>query len=156
MKFYKFWLVLLLSAIVAGCSNEPEPLTVSKVQRVTDFDFTLNEMPAVSIAIGPNGENYFDLTLYRSNVKSGYSATSKSKTDSAISIEASWSGKNYVQSSKHSTAASIQVVSIDVASKVVILKISAILVNPQTGELLQLSNSQVIVSGQNFINLTKA
>lgn len=139
-----------------GCSSEPRALTVSKVQRVTDFDFTLNESPAVSIAIGPDGENYFDLTLYRSNVKSGYAASSKSKNNSAISIEATWSGKNFVQSSKHSTMVSVQVVSIDTANKVANLKVSAVLVNPQTGNFLQLSNSKITVSGQSFINLIQA
>ncbi|MBL4744534.1 MAG: hypothetical protein JKX87_07905 [Cycloclasticus sp.] len=156
MKFSKFWLVLILSALITGCGSDPEALTVSKVQRVTNFDFTLNEIPAVSIAIGPNTENHFDITLYRSNIKSGYAVSSKSKSNSTIAIEATWSGKSFVQSSKHSTGASVQIVSIDTHGRVAILKISAILVNPETGELLQLSNSQVTISGENFINLTKA
>lgn len=155
MKLSKFLPALFLSIVITGCGSNNEALTVSKVQRVTDFDFTLNEMSAVSIAIGPNGENHVDITLYRSNIKPGYVAASKSKSDLTISVEATWSGKTFFQSSKHNTKASVQVVSIDTTGKVAILKVSATLVDPQTGELLQLSNSQVTVSGQHFINLTK-
>lgn len=155
MKLPKYFLVFLLSVAITGCGSEHEALTVSKVQLVTDFDYTLNETPAVSIIIGPNDESYFDITLYRKNIKSGYVASSQSKSDTTISVDAHWSGKLFVQSPNHRTRASVQVVSVDTEGKVAILKVSAILVNPQTGELLHLSNSKVTVSGQNFINLTK-
>ncbi|GLS26171.1 hypothetical protein [Marinibactrum halimedae] len=156
MKMSRFLLILFFGAILSGCDNGIESIIVKKIQLVTDSDFTLNEVPAVSIAVGPNDTNYIYVTLYRSNINSGYVMSSKLRSDKTVSVNATWAGKYYVQSSRHDTGVSVEIVSIDTSSKRAVLMISATLVNPKTGEFLKFGNSEIIIEGQDFLNLIKA
>lgn len=166
MKSSNLFSAAILSFACMGCgdNNNTTPdeqlssdqaLVISSVRSVSDYEFTMNNQKAVTVYIGPEESKYFDITLYRKNVKSGYSFSSNSKSNNSVSVSAQWDGQQYVQSSKHNTALSFRIVSLDSKNKTALVSLSAKLVNPYEDKYITLSDSEITVTGNDFINLTE-
>lgn len=148
----------LLSLFLAACGGDESPKQTSaaagpKVDKVLLVsETTLNDQPALSLALGGTGENYFDVTLYRSNTHAGYVGSSTSASNPSLNATANWDGKYYVQSSKHPTEVLLKFTSVTPSEAVI--EFSAKLVNPSSGELLDLKNSVVKVEGEALQTIT--
>ena len=154
--------VTFLSLFLVACGGDETPQKTASIQPagprvdrvalVSDGEFTLQDKPAVSIYLGDAGENFADITFFRSNVRAGYAVTSVSSNKPELSVTATWDGASYFQSSKHATEAAFKIVSLTPTEAVV--EFSAKLVNPKTGAFLMLEPSAVKVEGEMLKRLT--
>lgn len=130
--------------------GEREIIHLKQVKRVVCGRNILGD-PTVSIVVGSNSRNYFDLTLLRSNIKMGYSVNSENFSHPEILLSTHWHGSRFLQSDQHRTAVSLTIGSI--TSREAVLYLSATLVNPQTGGYLTLSPSIITVQGADLKKL---
>ena len=147
-------LLALSICTLIGCTDSKQ-INANNVRSVTDFDYTMNNKQAVSITFGETSTNYCDATIYRDSVKSGYSAISNQKSVTDLSMDCSWGGKNYMQSSKHPTSTNIKIVSLDSASKTATINVSLNLVNPSSDEYFSLKDVSLVLKNEQFDNLVK-
>ncbi len=127
---------------------------ISKNRHVSDFDFTLNSKPSVTLYFGPTDKKFIELTLNRDSIGAGYTGISASRSDLSFSISATWEGLNYVRSTKHETMTLFKLKSIDYKTKKAEIMIIANLVDPQTGKYFPIAGKASITGG-NFDNLIK-
>lgn len=142
-------------AILSGCSEPEAAINTSSIFSVSDYEYTMNDKPAVSISFGETQSNYCSATIYRASVSSGYKVSSQQKSSSDIAVECNWSGKYYVQSSKHQTLATFELLSIDPQTKTAEATVSVKLVEPSSGEYFKLGATPLVISGEYFDHLTK-
>jgi len=148
--------VLIFSMIISlfsGLSYAESRLL--EVYSVSDYDFTLNNKQAVSIAFGESQSNYCSITLIRGAAIKGYSVNAKKNNDKNVSVDCSWNNKDYVQSSKHKTFVDLSVKSLDNQIKVSDIRISLKLVNAYSGEFFSLDKVKINITNAMFENLVK-
>jgi len=155
----KFLSVILFVSILflEACSVSDQEERLLEVYSVSDYDFTLNDQPAISISFGETQNNFCSITLYRSSVYAGYSVDIiKSKNnDQTATINCHWEGKYYVQSSKHDTYFNMRIESLDKENKVATINSSLKLVNPSNGQFFTLDNVIININKNYFDNLVK-
>lgn len=152
---YKF-ILLLSSAFLFGCGdNNSTPDFKVNATTATNFPYTLENQPAVSVAIKQDGDNFCEVTLFRNNVREGYSATLSQKSSGELSSSCYWKGAYFTQSSKHPTIAQITVESLDEKTQTAVLKTTLKLVNNKTlKDYFELKDIQFSISGDQYVNLT--
>ena len=84
--------------------------------------------PTVSIVVGANSRNLFELILLRSNIHVGYAVNSERFSRQEIVLSTHWHGNRFIQSDQHRTA-----VSLTVSSQEAVIYLSGKLVNPVMG-----------------------
>lgn|GEM_PF-4492125 len=134
----------------------------SEVIRVSDFEQTLGGKPAVSIAFGESDAKWCDLTVQRASVSQGYKIISEqSERYEEISISCNSGESLYVSSANHKTSIIFEILSLDNQNKKAEALISANLINSkrvaknQTDEFAEINKARLVITGQNFDNLTK-
>ena len=142
-------------AALSGCSEPEVAIDPPSILSVSDYDFTWNDKQAVSISFGETQSNYCSTTIYRVSVVTGYKVSSQQNSRKEISTDCNWSGKYYMQSSKHSTSAKFELLSIDQKSKTAKAVVSVKLVESNSGEYFTLDNTALVISGEHFGHLTK-
>ena len=140
--------------IGSGCEKEKEQIMINKIISVTDFSFTLGDKEAVSIIIGKDQNNFFDITIQRDNVFEGFSVNSTRKNKyQVISADGNWNGKQYIQS-KHDTYIHFSIDKIDKENKIAIISIAGKFIESgRLTELLELSKNTFQINGKQFENL---
>jgi len=151
-KLSKTALSLVAILALSACSeNAPKKLLVLSV---SDYDYTMNNLPAVSINLGPDINNFCSITLNRKDIAiSGLSISSKQRNNSAISANCNWDGSYYLQSSKHPTQVSIKISNIDTKARTGTFDISLKLINNKDLSTFIEAKDTVQVSGKMFDNL---
>lgn len=143
---------LLPIMLLSGCGSD-DGLTINSIS-VSDFYFTSSDQPAVSISLIQDDKNFCEVTLFRSNVRDGYSATVSQKSIGELSSSCHLNGKYFIQSSKHPTVASLTINSLDNQSQTATLDVNLKLVNNKTlKDFFELNNVQLSISGDQFANL---
>ncbi|MHC8403364.1 hypothetical protein ACYZTX_29015 [Pseudomonas sp. MDT1-17] len=141
------------SAVMSGDTTLSRPvlnpgervgINVKQVKRVVSKRNILGES-TVSIVMGSNSPNLFELTLLRSNIRTGYSVNSERFSRPEILLSTLWYGSRFIQSNQHRTAVNLTMESIN--SQEAVIHVSGTLVNPATGEYLTLSPSIISVQG---------
>lgn len=93
--------LFLILAVILYISSGSNNLSINKnlnTLSVSDFQYTLDNKPAVAIYIGESKDDFIDLTIHRSNIKEGLTIDTHNKQDKKlISINTQWKGKNYFQ-----------------------------------------------------------
>lgn len=137
-------------------------IKASEIIRVSDFELSLGEKPAVSIAFGESETKWCDLTIQRENVAQGYKIVSdRSGRYNELSLSCNSEKNLYLGSAHHPTRIDLELVSIDASNKKAEAVISAKLINServtkkQSDEFAELKNVRLVITGQNFDNLTK-
>jgi hypothetical protein len=125
-------------------SGERLGIHVKQVQRVVSGRNLLGE-PTVSIVLGANSRNLFELTLLRSNIHTGYTVSSECFSRPEILLSGNWQGNRFLQSDQHRTAVNLTMGAI--TSQEAVLYLSATRVNPATGGYLTFSPSYISVQG---------
>lgn len=144
--------ILVIIAIFCAFQAEANDKFMN-VLRVTDFEFTLNDKPAVSIAFGESDSNYCDATILRSLVRQGYKASSTKRSDTSFSIDCHWDSDYFVESSNHKTFSNLSIKSIDKRKKTALIEISLRFVGLPSNKYIEFDKIQVFVSGDQFKNL---
>lgn len=116
--------------------------------RVGSDKFALAGQPAVSIHVGTDNNMLLDIYLQRVHFLQGNRVHTKSANNPELAMTAIWQGLKYVESDTHPTYATVLIRSI--TSEKVVFHVSARLVNPETGRLLNLSRSVVNIKGQDL------
>lgn len=139
-----------------------QEISASEIIRVTDFDYTLGEKQAVSIAFGESDENHCSLTVQRENIKAGYSIYSlRGNKYQYVSLDCNWDGVWYIQNSNLDTYIDLKIVSLDRTNKNAEVLISAKLSEHKkigekpSGDTAELNNVKLVITGKHFDNLTK-
>ena len=147
-------LTALLATMLIGCSDDTTAFNANNVL-ASNFAYTMNELPAVVVNLQQDDNNFCEITLFRSDVKQGFSATLEQKNAEILNASCNINGNYFVQSSKHSTEISIQIDRLDNVKKEAKFKTSLKLVNSKTLEdYFEIKDLDFTVSGQEFVNLT--
>ena len=146
---------MLIGAILSGCSEPEAAINASSMFSVSDYEYTMNDKQAVSISFGETQNNFCSATIYRASVAAGYEVSSQQKSSKDISVDCNWSGKYYVQSSKHQTSVKFEMLSIDPKTKTAEATVSVKLVEPSSGKYFKLGVTPLVISGEHFDHLTK-
>ena len=157
----KFIAVTFLSFFLVACGEDTAGTntqkqteakkSVNKVLSVTDFEYTLNDRPAVSVTVGADDHNYFGITFYRENVRAGYSVAESGHDLQEISMDGTWDKVLYVQSSKHPTRLNFSIVSI--TPEEAVIEVSAKLVNPSPERYFDLPKTRFSIQGEQLKHL---
>ncbi|MHC8403396.1 hypothetical protein ACYZTX_29190 [Pseudomonas sp. MDT1-17] len=150
---------LLVSALFAlllpacGSENKSQAVSVTSEQvSLVSGGFMNGDEPGVSIYIGPDEFNFFEITLDRINVKSGYAVKDMGNSVANFSVAANWGGEHYVQSSHHATYTTFQIRSLSPDEAVI--ELSAKLLSMSSGKFLVLAPSLVHIRGELLQKLT--
>lgn len=165
MKMFKNAFYLLSIFCLISCGDDDadeekevvvihETVTLEKVLRISEEEFTLNDKPAVLISTGLSQDKIVDISLYKSNINAEYSTLTQADSDPALVVAATWDEITFLQSSKHETNVNFEIVSLDPENLLGEIKISANLVNLKTGEILVINESKLEIGGMNFLALT--
>lgn len=96
------------------------------------------------------------MTVIKSNVNEGYSIQSVRRSGSSqIDADVLWQGVSYVQSSKHDTSISFEIVALDAAQRRATVKIEGVFVEAATDRYIAIANQSLVISGVDYDNLTK-
>lgn len=150
-KFLSVVAVVLTFSLYSCSSDQVTLETLS----VSDYPFTLNGTPAISLSFGESQSNFCSLTLTKNSVLQGYSFESNQKNNDSMSIDCNWDGKTFVQSSKHSTLLKFSITELNKESLLAKATVSLNLVDPSNNEYFSLENIQLIIEGDYFNNLIK-
>ncbi|OEA87395.1 hypothetical protein BBM70_10160 [Vibrio parahaemolyticus] len=146
-------LTALSALTLVGCSESEPEFSVNQIT-VSDFAYTMNEQPAVSITFGKDNNNFCDVTLYRDDIVQGFSSTLENKSSGNLSSSCTWNKAYYVQSSKHPTLASLTIDKLDKVNQTANIKASLKLVNSKTlDDFFEIDDVEIKVSGEQFMNL---
>lgn len=144
--------ILLIVAVISASDAYAVDESM-KVISVTDFKFTHKDKSAVSISFGESDTNHCTATIYRSKVKQGYSVSSEKRSNTDFSIECSWNGGYFVESSNHQTFTNLAITAIDKKSKTATMMMSFKLVGLPSAGFLERHDLLIPLSGKNFENL---
>jgi hypothetical protein len=149
---------------VSGCSSESkkdesksynisEP---TKIFSVSDYAYTLDGKPAVSIMFGSSETKYVNLTILKQNLKEGAVIDStKGTVSKKISISFSLEGVSFLLHGKvPASYVKLKIESIDQTKQEAIIAIDAKLFTAN-GESSVNIKDKIVLSGENFINLMK-
>ncbi|SGY88848.1 hypothetical protein [Moritella viscosa] len=133
-------------------NHAPEQL---KILSVSNYDFTMNEQPAVSISIGNDNDNYCSITINRSDVSTnGASFSSEQKNNKSVSVDCNWDKSHYVQSSKHPTQVMVTLSDTNTKLGAGSIEVSLKLVNAKGyGEYFELNDTAHFYNNEMFDNL---
>ncbi|QFI40293.1 hypothetical protein FR932_13425 [Moritella marina ATCC 15381] len=141
--------------------NTIDTINNSQLIGVTGFDIMLNNAPAVGVAIGivprvnnePSSQNFVEVTTLRSLIAADTTITATANNNANISISTYWRDQRYVQSTAHDTHVTLRILSLDRLSKTGFISVQARLVDLDSGEFIHVEQEQVVITGQDFINL---
>lgn len=144
-------LYLAIPAILAaGCDNQntatkpPEPTAPSFSPQMVSSGFTHNDKPATSFYFGTSKNDIFDVTIYKENVKPGYSAETYKDNNPELTADANFGGSYYDLSSKHETNFSFSISETADESGSLEITASGILFSPHTKKMLELPPTKII------------
>ncbi|CAM2799854.1 Lipoprotein [Vibrio neptunius] len=153
----KHLLFLSISASLGltGCGGEAnEQFKVNSVT-ASDFAYTMANQPAVDLQLQQSENNFCQITLLRSNVKEGFTASLKQQSTGSLSSSCYWNGNLYIQSSKHPTIANLKINKIDETNQSASFTTSLKLVNNKTlDSYFEIKDVTFTVAGQQYTNLT--
>lgn len=154
MKKSPLVLSVLTALSIVGCSEAKPEFSVNQIN-VSDYAYTMNEQPAVSVTIIHDDYNYCSITFLRSNVEQGFSAFLEQKSTGQLSSICNVNGNNFVQSSKHPTKAILSIDKLDELNQIATIKTSLKLVNNKTyDDYFELNEIELNITGEQFTNLT--
>ncbi|WP_414925764.1 hypothetical protein [Pseudomonas zeae] len=107
--------------------------------------------PTISLALGSNSRNHFELTLLRANLKEGYTVNSARLSRPEVLLSTQWYGTRYEQSVNHLTHVSLEITSLTEQEAVIV--VSGTLVNPESGAHLTVSPSTISIRGAHLKQL---
>lgn len=161
-----FVVLAILVVLMASFFESETKSHEYKLLRVTDFSYTMGEKQSVSIAIGKNNSNYFDVTIHRDQVKEGitlvrektkdYDSQNEWKTK-VIDASATLEKINYFFSLKddYHSVIKFKVNELNYSKKEANIDVYLKLVNPNTNKYISLDKKNLIIQGKMFDNLTK-
>lgn len=120
---------------------------------VSDYPFTLNNKPAVSISFGESEAKACSLTIEKENIYQGYVGKSFRNNNQSIDVECMWDGVNLVRSSKHKTGLKFKIGSLDKKDQIATVSIKLQLIAPSTNETIFLDKVLLSIDGIHFKNL---
>ncbi|QUM75556.1 hypothetical protein HWV00_04530 [Moritella sp. 24] len=153
MTTKRLFTALVLSVFLSACSTKIATIEASQLIGVTGFDITLNNGPAVGIAIGDTAKDFVEVSTQRRLIAAESVITASANNNADIAISAYWHDKRYVQSTVHNTYVTLRIHVLDNTSKTAFVSVSARLVNIDTGEFIAVEQTQVSITGQDFLNL---
>jgi len=129
---------------------------MDKILSVSDFKYTMDNKPAVSIISCIDKENSTEITLLRSNIKEGYSIDSKRRDKYKIlSATATYDGNMYDQSERHDTSLNFTIQSLDQKTKTAVIIYSGKFIDTKSlSKYLYIPPTTLTITGKNFDNLT--
>lgn len=139
----------IFTVFLTACdSNEQASrnVRVASDQVALVSSFWHGDQREVSIFIGPNEYDFFDITLERVNVEAGYSVVDKRNHIANFSITANWGGEHYIQSAHPATYTTFTIHSLTATEAVI--ELSANLLSMASGKFLALSPSTVKIEGE--------
>lgn len=125
-------------------ANETHSFQVESVSETT-----LNNKPAVSIYFSENESGHCEATLNKEFINPGFSVSSDQRSDTRVEVSCNLASY-YVQSSKHPTSVTFDIVSIDQAKKEALIKTSFNLVDPYKPDYVRFDNVELTISGSYF------
>ncbi|MBB6155259.1 hypothetical protein HDC30_002482 [Pseudomonas sp. JAI115] len=98
-------------------------------------------------------QNYFSLTLDRTDVREGFTTDGQQGSERRPAIEANWNGRFYYQSRGYPRDARLAITSL--TDKEAALELAARLVHAETGALIDLPPAVVKIRGDDLAALTE-
>lgn len=148
-------ILFLILAVVLYISGGSNSLLINKnlsTFNVSDFQYTLDNKPAVAITIGESKEDYIDLTVHRANVKKGFFIDTHNNQDKKlISISTQWKGKKYFQN-KDQAFVIFKILELDKNSNTAKISIEAKLYSNKNDDSITINTTATITDKQ-FQNL---
>ncbi|MHC8346692.1 hypothetical protein [Pseudomonas sp. RT6P73] len=139
----------ILSIFLQACGSAgpmSQDIRVTSEQvRLIGSGWINGDEPGVSLFIGPDDVNFFDVTLERANVKQGYSVDDRRNSVANFSIRANWEGEHYIQSAYRSTYTRFVIRSLTATEAVI--ELSAKLLSMSSGKFLTLAPSTLTIKG---------
>lgn len=148
-------IALLLTIIVISPSKED--YTNYKVFKVSNYEYTLRNKPAVAIIIGESDYNYIDIAIHRENVKENFEVNTKNNSSdkNLIGVTAQWDNVSYfLKTQSTDSFANLKITKIDREKKEAQFFINAKLY-PQDDNTPKFINTEFTIEGENFNNLLK-
>lgn len=160
--------VLGLTCFLTGCTDLESPFSQKGISRVNNQvpneaqsrRISIKQVsrvvrgvnsagqPTVSILVDSNNCHPFDITLLRSNIRTGYTVHSQSYSHPEIELMTRWSGGQFTQSRNFPTTVVLNIQSL--TQKEAVLSFSGLLVNEATGSYVRLAPSQVALTGKHL------
>ena len=147
--------------IIIGVFSDPPKESINnnnlfkKVLNVSEYYFTINNKQAVSINCGRNKDNFIEITIAKSNIKNGYKTYQKYGSDKNINASATINKIYFCLSSKHETFINFSINKINKKEKTAEIIFSGRLVSQRYNKFIEVKETKVIISGNDFYNLTK-
>lgn len=137
-------------------------INASDIIRVSDYEFTLSDKQAVSIAFGEPDSNWCDVTIHRENVYEGYSVHSVRRNNyKEVSFECYTDGMLLILNDNIDTNVKLELTTLDHQNKTARVVISAKLheltkaSENRFGSIARLMAVELKITGQHFENLIK-
>lgn len=145
--------ISILALVACDAEQVSHTVHISSDQvALVSSGFMNGDRPGVSIYIGPDEFNFFDITLDRANVIQGYTVQDRRNNVENFSLTANWQGEHYAQSINHATYSSFTVRSL--SSTEAVIELSGKLLSVASGTFLVLEPSTVKIRGELLKNLT--
>ncbi|MGB7402677.1 MAG: hypothetical protein WA916_08850 [Arcobacter sp.] len=148
--------IALLVFLLSG-DNKIKVANNLKLFSVSDYAYTMNNQPAVNINIGESKEDYFSITILKSIIKENTTIYKRyDRKTKHISMDGYWEGKNYIVLTKTTEPfIKLHIKSLDYKNKEAILELEAMLISPDTKELLSVPSQTFNINNELFNNFIK-
>lgn len=137
-------------------------ITASDIISVSDYELSVSDKQAVSIAFGESENNYCSVTINRESVYEGYTVQSvRNNNNKVISFECNWDSALFILNDNIDTNVKLELISLDNQNKTAVLMISAKLheltklSENRFGSIAKLMGVKLTITGNNFDNLIK-
>ena len=163
----KIMISLLMSILFIGCGSSSNSVNSDKYEllSVTDFSYTMGGKQSVSVSIGENQDNYFNITIHRNQIKNGVSITRYKTKDynpetewktKVIDAESTINGVNYKFLLKGDLDSKIdfKINQLDYNKREALVNVYLKLVNIDTKKYIILEKKNLLIKDKMFDNFT--
>jgi hypothetical protein len=154
-----FFMVIIVGGSIFTDFKPKEPIENErflKVISVSDFSYTRNDKQIVSITVGYSKDEYFEISLFRKDVKNGFSAF-EDKNNYTKTIDSSGTiGKDFYKllfKDDFKSFAYFKIKKLDKTNKIAVVEFELSLINPKTLKYWNIQKQTLEISGVMFDNL---
>ncbi len=155
MHYLSIFLVILAS-FLTGCSPDPEQKNLSTLSSPYKNVVLNTASKTVTISIGESDKNYAEFKIHAYLLKRliDFKSTSDGISD-GLTSQAYWDGLQYISSAKKNTFTELQISDFDVDTKMAQFTFAAMLIEDESGQLLQILPVQYHFVDKDFDKLIK-
>ncbi|WP_419782375.1 hypothetical protein [Malaciobacter marinus] len=147
---------LIIASILYFKAEDTKTISINKDLKtfnVSDYKYTLDNKPAISISIGESKDNYVDLSILRKDVKNNFSIDTRDNKDKKIiDIVATWNGNTYFQNKKEASFVNVKILELDKTNNIAKFSIKAKLFSSTNNNSFKI-NTTTIIKDKQFQNL---